>query len=386
MPKNLLRRITKKFVITVNLVLAAVFLVSLLSYYLNPVTYWYIAFLGFAFPFLLLLVVLFVVFWLVFKSKWSLLNIALLLIGWQNVHAVFGLNVMPPSYTAANQPNAIRILHWNTMSFGESLQDRVKGSYIREKMLTYIQESDAEVLCLQEFYDSNLPTYNNNITYITSKLGYPNYIYTRDHVRTGKVDSTPIHGPIGYLGNAIFTKLPVVDSGIIQYDKLYLNNKESVAYLDVLKNEKRIRIFTTHLQSIQLKQTDYNEVYKVKEVNKDGLEASKNVFAKIKNAYTYRSSQAQVLAQLIAESPYPCIVTGDFNDIPNSYTYATISKNMQDVFLEKGFGIGRTFSAISPTLRIDYMLASKQFAIKQVVKNNLNLSDHYPLIGDLELQ
>ena len=38
---------------------------------------------------------------------------------------------------------------------------------------------------------------------------------------------------------------------------------------------------------------------------------------------------------------------------------------MQDAFLKKGFGIGRTFSALSPTLRIDYIFTDKHFKIKQ---------------------
>ena len=44
------------------------------------------------------------------------------------------------------------------------------------------------------------------------------------------------------------------------------------------------------------------------------------------------------------------IVTGDFNDVPNTYTYFTIRGKLQDAFLKQGFGIGRTYSGISPTL------------------------------------
>ena len=48
-----------------------------------------------------------------------------------------------------------------------------------------------------------------------------------------------------------------------------------------------------------------------------------------------------------------------------SYTYFTVRGDMQDAFLKKGFGIGRTFSALSPTLRIDYIFADKNFKINQ---------------------
>ena len=80
------------------------------------------------------------------------------------------------------------------------------------------------------------------------------------------------------------------------------------------------------------------------------------------------------------------IFCGDFNDIPNSYTYYKIRGDMQDAFLEKGFGIGRTFTALSPTLRIDYILASKQFSILQFNRVTKKYSDHYMLVADLSLK
>ncbi|MGN6246740.1 MAG: endonuclease/exonuclease/phosphatase family protein [Ginsengibacter sp.] len=84
------------------------------------------------------------------------------------------------------------------------------------------------------------------------------------------------------------------------------------------------------------------------------------------------------------KSPYPVILTGDFNDVPNSNTYFTISKNMQDVFLKKGSFIGRTFRFISPTLRIDYILADKSFKVNQMRIIHVSYSDHYPVEADLQ--
>jgi len=58
---------------------------------------------------------------------------------------------------------------------------------------------------------------------------------------------------------------------------------------------------------------------------------------------------------------------------------------MQDAFLKKGFGIGRTFSALSPTLRIDYIFASNDFTIRQYDRLVRNYSDHYMLVADVKL-
>ncbi len=385
---TLYRKITKRFVVIINLIAAMVYLAAGMAIYVHPVQYWYIALLGFAFPYIIIIILAFAVLWGCFKSKWLLLNVAVMLITYNSISVVVALHPFASSFTQEKKTNAIRILHWNTMCFAENMANRVEGSEIREKMLQYIKESDADVLCLQEFYDSDLPQYNNNIKYLTYNLGYPNYIYTKDYVRHTRVDTGGVvYAPIGYLGTAIFTKLPMIDSGRIAYSEADNQNKESIAYLDLLKNNDTIRIYTAHLKSINLAKTEYNEVYKIKDANATGLQASKNVFVKIKKAYTYRSKQAELLRLQIETSPYPVILTGDFNDIPNSYTYNTIKgSNMQDAYIKYGFGIGRTFSAISPTLRIDYAFADDAFSILQSKKENKNLSDHYPIVLDVALK
>ena len=106
----------------------------------------------------------------------------------------------------------------------------------------------------------------------------------------------------------------------------------------------------------------------------------------MRGALRQRKEQAHLIAEVTSNDPYPTIITGDFNDVPNSYTYYTISKDMQDAFLKKGFGLGRTYSGISPTLRIDYILAGEQFSVVQFQRIVRQLSDHYPLVADLKLK
>jgi endonuclease/exonuclease/phosphatase family metal-dependent hydrolase len=85
------------------------------------------------------------------------------------------------------------------------------------------------------------------------------------------------------------------------------------------------------------------------------------------------------------DSPYPNLFCGDLNDVPNSYAYFQVKGKMQDAFLKKGFGIGRTFSALSPTLRIDYIMADPTFRIRQFKRIVKEYSDHYMLVADVGL-
>ena len=79
------------------------------------------------------------------------------------------------------------------------------------------------------------------------------------------------------------------------------------------------------------------------------LEASRSLAKKLKNALGLRGYQADTVRKQLDASPYPLIICGDFNDVPNSYTYFHIRGNLQDAFIAKCFGIGRSYIHISPT-------------------------------------
>jgi endonuclease/exonuclease/phosphatase family metal-dependent hydrolase len=131
---------------------------------------------------------------------------------------------------------------------------------------------------------------------------------------------------------------------------------------------------------------DYQYIEKIKKVEDSLLEASKSIVKKLRQAYSIRGSQAETVRDELNNCPYPSVVCGDFNDVPNSYTYFQIRGNRQDAFLKKGAGIGRTYASISPTLRIDYILAAPQFSVLQCKKIEVSYSDHYPVIADLVLK
>jgi endonuclease/exonuclease/phosphatase family metal-dependent hydrolase len=106
----------------------------------------------------------------------------------------------------------------------------------------------------------------------------------------------------------------------------------------------------------------------------------------MKRAFRNRGAQVNEAQPLVAESPYPAIVCLDMNDVPGSYAYWKMRGNQKDVFLEKGFGIGRTYIAFAPTLRIDYIFCHPSFTVSQMGVLNQRYSDHLPVIADLRLE
>ena len=95
--------------------------------------------------------------------------------------------------------------------------------------------------------------------------------------------------------------------------------------------------------------------------------------------------QANKVREEIDRSAYPVIVCGDFNDVPYSYSYLKIGKGLQNAFVQKGFGFGRTFSGISPTLRIDNIFTDKKNTVEQFIRVSKKLSDHFPVIADISI-
>jgi endonuclease/exonuclease/phosphatase family metal-dependent hydrolase len=182
-------------------------------------------------------------------------------------------------------------------------------------------------------------------------------------------------------GVTILSKYPMIDSGQLSYGKK--TAAERLIYTDIKVRDQVFRVFTSHLESVLFQPKDYRGLSQIKNADDSAWEASKNIVSKLKRAYKFRSEQAKIIRQHINDSPFPVIICGDFNDIPNSYTYFKIKGELHDAFLKKGSGIGRTFRHLSPTLRIDYIFADKKFDIKQFTRLKVPYSVHYPIITDL---
>ena len=367
------QRITKTIFLVLNIIASFIFLLACLAPVLDPVKWWFISMLGLGFGFLTISLIVFVLFWLVFKPRFILISLVSLLIGYKNIGIFFAFNTTQ-KFNYQKSKETLRVVHWNVARFMEWRRNNNKGSQTRLKMLDQIKEQNADVLCLQEFFTSTDSVYYNNLNHLLKDLGYPYFYYAWMN-----------DGHLQWFGNAIFSKYPIVDSGKVYFP--HSKYPETLLHADIAYGKDTIRFYTTHLQSLQFKKEDFENIEEIKEEQKDILRNSKGLFGKVRRAMMLRKGQADIIKEMLSNDPYPAILTGDFNDVPNSYAYATIrGDKFQDVFLEKGFGIGRTFNEISPTLRIDYIFATKDFTIRQFNRIAKNLSDHYMLVADVELK
>jgi endonuclease/exonuclease/phosphatase family metal-dependent hydrolase len=366
------RLFTKRFFIYCNIAVVFFFLLSCIAPFLNPQKWWFISFLGLGFPFLLLLVIFFLSGWLIIlKPRLAIISGVALLISIKSITVFFAFH-RPGTFSYTKDPKSIRIATWNVARFIELKRNTNSGSQKRLKMFDLIKQQNADVLCLQEFHTSTLPDYYDNIEPIQKGLGYPYYLFSFD-----------TDGDNFFYSSIIFSRFPIIDSGVIRYPRPTL--PDVLIHADIKVNNDTIRVYTTHLQSLQFGRNDYATINKIETGSDSLFSNSKNILYKIKRGITNRSIQAKIISTVLEDSPHPLLLCADLNDVPNSYTYFKVRGDMQDAFLKKGFGIGRTFTGLSPTLRIDYIFADKNFRIKQFNRITKKLSDHYMLVADVEL-
>ncbi|HTL06662.1 MAG TPA: endonuclease/exonuclease/phosphatase family protein [Chitinophagaceae bacterium] len=371
-----MRKLSRTLFIVITLLSVIAFLLVCCTGFLSPGRYWYIAVLGLVFPFLVVILILAVFFWWFFRSRWAFLPLVTLFIGWWQVYALFGFHPRQ-SFTAEKPEASIRVMQWNVSRLDQMNPKRPGGTF-RQPILDHIRKMNPDIICLEEFLESNNPKlFEQNIPYFTRQLHYPYYYFARDHRR---FDGAYEHGVI------IFSRYPIVDTLRIRYaGPDSLKAAESLIHADIDIQGQRIRVFATHLQSLRFVDNDYTVIRTLAQGEEDAVNKSKGILKKFRLAYYLRSKQAELVRREKDESPYPTITCGDFNDVPNSFTYARIKGPDKDAFLQCGFGIGRTFASLSPTLRIDYIFAAPQIKVVQFTKNILPYSDHYPLVADIQL-
>lgn len=371
-----LRSISKKLLVALTLVLCLLYGLACISSFLPPSTYWYIAILGVGYAFLLAGLIGLLIFWIVIRSKWFILPLLTLLISWKSINAFFAFHLMAPS-VVTKQEGVIRIMQWNVERFGQMRPRNKQNRTLRKQIFAYIRIQDPDILCMQEFFESNDPKrFAENIPFFRDSLGFRYFYYAMDHRRPEAYEH----------GVAIFSKFPIKKTfrGKFEGPKEKKAN-ESYIYADLNINGQMIRVMTTHLQSLLFSPDEFKNLEDIKKGDDSTFVKSVGIFRKFKQAYEFREQQANKVRKEIDKSPYPSIISGDFNDLPHSYVYNRIKGNYQDAFTKKGFGVGRTYSSISPTLRIDYTLLHPSFELVQCRNPNPQLSDHFPLITDFRL-
>ncbi len=363
------RKFGKRALIITNMLVALVFLLALLLPTADPKIFWWLGLFGLAFPYLLIGMLFFLFFWIIVKPKFCVISLLPILLSWKQVSVIFSFK--QDRFEYARRSSALRVMTWNVRIF-EGLE-KGEAATAASNIFSYIKATMPDVVCMQEFsqYDSN-GLAGNHIKKMKD-MGYQYFFFSKDYVKK----------TVNYQsGVVIFSKLPLFDTTRVPYE----HGRESLLYADLVKNNDTLRIYTTHLQSFRFSPNDYRYLEEVKDHGDVANPANKSFLVKMRNALQLRAEQATQIRALVDSCPFPEIVCGDFNSVPNSFAYWQIRGSRRDAFMENGFGLGRTFISLAPTLRIDYILCDNRFTVDQFTVGNKRYSDHWPVIADIRFE
>lgn len=331
-------RFIRKFIFSFNVLAILILLASYLSVFVNPQEYWYFALLGLAFPFIFVVNVIFILFWIFQLNIRMLYGLLAIIIGYSFIPRNF-------QFLKQNSKSGEKIIE--ICSYNVGLFGYFEGKWYVNETIKELENNPADIVCFQEFL--NLKSDNSSTIDTFLKATEFKYHYF-EKLKDGRKK--------GEYGMLILSKFPIKNKGLVQFNQ-YTGNM--CVFCDVLIDGELNRFYNVHLQSFRFKKNDYQFVNKITDTKVEKIDASKNLLRKIKHAYSIRANQVDTLSAYIQKSNLPYFILGDFNDPPMSYSYQKLGSNLKDAFIENGFGMGKTYIGLMPNFRIDYILYPEKY-------------------------
>jgi vancomycin resistance protein VanJ len=116
------------------------------------------------------------------------------------------------------------------------------------------------------------------------------------------------------------------------------------------------------------------------------LFANDDGFRRVAASADVREVQVRAVAQGAAASAHPVIIVGDTNLPAGSWILGHYLGGYQDGFVEAGTGFGYTFPArrVPAWLRLDRVLADRNFKFVSFSRLDVHVSKHFPVLAVLE--
>lgn len=248
--------------------------------------------------------------------------------------------------------------HYDT-SFKERMFTKVMTYNVlsgnEDGLIRYIESHRPDILCLQEMAN------HGNLSLLSEKY-----------------QSTKLEDGVD---NHIFSRYRILRSGTI--DGVFRRNG---VWADLKVKDDTVRVVSLHLQSTSIRPEDTQFLEKHQYILDSERESKlRSIVERLVENNRKRAVQAEAVEQFLAKTPYKTIVCGDFNDVPLSYTYNCIARDLDDTFSKMADGFAYTYDTKYKLLRIDNILVSPSIeVISYEVDNDAVFSDHYPVISRIK--
>ncbi len=319
----------------------------------HPENHRLIPFLGLAYPALLMVNGVLLIWWIIRFRFWFFVPLLAIASGFTTIRAMY----YPPFLRSAPEPGNFKIATFNVSAFNNPVTN-----LDAKDLAAYMEEENVDILCLQEFDGSH---FVNDSMLLAAFTHWP---YQFVPVKGTRIFNRPV----------VFSRYPLSNKIVVAFE----NSVNCAIYCDVEVRGTTYRLFNNHLQSTEM--TQVKEKKGQPSIEREEYYFRKRMDVLYRN-FCVRAHQADHMQELVQESPYPVILCGDFNDTPVSYTYKSMRGDLKDGFITHGSGNAATYRFAKKMFRIDYIFYSEQLHATRYFKSDFGESDHYPVIMEFKL-
>ena len=299
--------------------------------FLSPSFFSYFNLLSLAFPGLMILNIILCIFWILHRKKRAIVFIITSLffylptLRWVNFHS------------STPEKGSLKVISFNN-----------KG---KKSVEDYLNKQNADLVFLQESGTMGVSMPVLNLKYQT----HQDWLIS------------------------IYSRYPIIRQGMIVDD---VHNIGKAQYADVEIDGTIIRCINLYLEPYFF---DKKKIKPTDDVD-DNERIGRKIVKTLIKTYKIHAEQVTPIQDFIIKSPYPIILCGDFNSVPNSYEYYQLSKVLTDAFVEKVNGSATSFHDYKIPIRIDYILSSKSIVPQSYkVDRTLYESDHFPVFAEFKI-
>jgi len=342
-------RLRKLFGKTAYVVLMLLTSLSFLALFVPPQTLVFFQWLGVCLPFLLFFNVIFLIIAFYKRSWYSICPLVAILANFHYFPQKIQFN------TPVEAPSVdIKFATFNVQEF-----KMIYNLSSMEQIADYLAQNGVNTVCLQEVPGDH------------SVAALQRVFTTMPHVViTG--------GKSGQLQLAILSKYPLDSVRTVSFEE----RVNCALFADILVKNQKIRLGNYHLQT-----TNWNQVKGALIPQQESKGNWLDALGTISQNFRYRGRQVDSLRSIMDRSPYPMIMSGDFNNTPFSYSYSTIKGDLKDAFREAGNGYGYTYRYFMKLFRIDFVFFNgDKFQALKYRTGDVDFSDHLPVLVDLNIK
>ena len=238
----------------------------------------------------------------------------------------------------------------------------------------YLKTQQADIVCLQEVMRPLEPSVyaifrSEETIRDILKDKYPFYFFApewvankhKKHVRPNEKGVREFGGMVEQ-GKLILSKYPIVHGYNYFYHKNYEFDFDRTNFYNGDDHGRALQVCEIEVDGKIIQVANVHGTY-----SSDKLDSERSI------------KQSQFILSKLQAKNLPSILLGDFNVLPTTESIGLINKNYNNI--NNTFRISRT---VPSGKMIDYVFLSKELIAGKLVVEEIGISDHYPIILEVE--